>query len=126
MSTSILPESERPTTLRDLLPVTPPCILVFAPSRRAPDYELQIESLKTAGDDTPARLPVLLEVFSEGTCNVDGRGVDEKVGRTLRTHMNVSSDGFLVVVISEKGEIVRTFESPVKPAVLLEAMQHVS
>ncbi len=116
----------RSSALRELLPASPPCMLLFAPSRRAPDYEMQVEILNRAEEGSRRGLPVMIEVLAQGSCSVEGRVVDAGVGPALRKQMGVSDDAFCLVLVSADGEVIREFDTPVKPEAIADAFEEAS
>lgn len=112
--------SESPSLLQ-MIPVAPPFLLLFAPSRRAPDYEMQFELLTSEDDMSRRQLPVIVEVLTQGKCIVDREVLEPVVTSSLRREFGVADDGFLLVAIDDDGTILRRFDSPTKTSAIIRA-----
>lgn len=109
--------------LRVRLPVPPPCVLLFAPSMRSPDYEIQQNIILGAPEETRSRLPPVVELFPDGESRAAERRLDAATADQLRQELGVHPSRFRLVLIGTDGTVTCAFDTPTKASALLDALE---
>lgn len=97
------------------LPVEPPYLLLFAGSSKAPDYETQHQILEANAE----RVPVVVEVMVDEESRAGREVLSNQVAAKLRDAHGVSEDGFRLVLIGARGQVIKQFAAPAKVEAIL-------
>jgi hypothetical protein len=76
----------------------------------------------TSAEGEREALPGFVEVFLEGPGRAGDVQLTEPECQALRAKHHVGDEDFLLVVIDDNGDEVRTYDSPAKTGVILEAL----
>lgn len=95
-------------------------LLIFAPSERAPAFEMQRDLLRGDAEGMEARDLLLVTVLHAGGSRAGDRSLSPDDGQALRERFGVGPDDFALILIGKDGTEKRRDDAPVEPSVLFD------
>ncbi len=94
-------------------------LIVFAPSVKSPNYEMQMQVLDAEREAFAARAVQLIVVLYKGKSQAGDEALDEAEAARLRQQFSIDSEDFLVVLLGPDGTERARYDAPVQAEVIL-------